>query len=100
MKSILKDSNQQIFISGFGLKQMFCHDVNYIFDLHKTYLNKYDEIAGMTDSEFRFPFLNLQVVQLIYSISDKLKKPQKVFVDGTMCVEDKFILRKSFLEFF
>lgn len=99
MKDILKDTKEQIFISGFGLKQMFCHDINYIFDLHKTYLDDYDEIAGLTDSEFRFPFLNLKVIKLLYSISDNLKKPIPVACESGTFMEDKFIIRKSFLEF-
>jgi hypothetical protein len=70
--------------------------VRKIFDLHKTTLKIFDDIAGKTNSELRFPFLNLKVVELMYSISDKLKIPLPYKCCNGVRIEDKYILRKSF----
>ena len=95
-ENILQNSSHQIFISGFGLKEMFFNDIEYLFNLHETKLKNYDQIAGFSNSEIRFVFLNLKVVELMYSISKKLKKPLPYKYNDEIYIEDYFIIRKSF----
>lgn len=95
-ETILQNSQYQVFISGFGLKEMFFNDIDYVFNLHETKLKNYDQIAGFSNSEIRFVFLNLKVVELMYSISKKLKKPLPYKYNDEIYIEDYFIIRKSF----
>lgn len=96
LPSILSSLENQVFISGFGLKYMFCENIDFIFNLYKTFLNNYDQVAGFSNSEIRYPFLKLDVVKLMYSISNNLKKSLPYYVDGKTYNEDKYIIRKSF----
>ncbi len=95
-EKILQNSPHQVFISGFGLKEMFYNNIDYIFNLHETKLKKYDEIAGFSNSEIRFVFLNLKVVEMMYSISKNLKKPLPYRYNDEIYIEEYFIIRKSF----
>ncbi len=87
---IKKYTDIKIMLSGYGLKIQL-DNTESIYN-NKCYI--YDSIAGAFSYEIRFPFMDIDFVEYMKSLSNHIKSPQ-VYEVGKPPI-NKYIVRKSF----